>query len=176
MLQRVMIAMAISLKPRVLIADEPTTALDVTIQAQILDLLKDLNQSHDMAILLITHDFGVVAETCDRVLVMYAGQIIEMGSAEELLQNPAHPYTKGLLRCIPTLEETFTRLESIEGTVPSLRDIPPGCRFFKRCPMALESCGEETPPWREVLPVPSAEPRRGEGSPPVHRYRCFRAE
>ncbi len=131
--QRVMIAMALALRPSLLIADEPTTALDVTIQAQILDLMCDLRDQMGTAIILITHDLGVVAEIADRVAVMYAGQIVEGASVTNLFDRPLHPYTKGLINSIPILGEEKERLDVIEGTVPDLIDLPPGCRFAPRC-------------------------------------------
>jgi oligopeptide/dipeptide ABC transporter ATP-binding protein len=135
MRQRVMIAMALSCNPSVLIADEPTTALDVTIQAQILELMKSLREKLNMGVILITHDLGVVAETCDQVVVMYAGRVVEEGTAEDIFYRPAHPYTKGLLNSIPshTGEKKSGRLETIPGLVPSLLNLPKGCRFQDRC-------------------------------------------
>jgi peptide/nickel transport system ATP-binding protein/oligopeptide transport system ATP-binding protein len=140
MRQRVMIAMAIACAPKLLIADEPTTALDVTIQAQILELLAGLRRTHGMAVMLITHDLGVVAEVCDRVIVMYAGQVVETGSVEDIFARPAHPYTRGLLGSLPSLEARGRRLTSIPGTVPSPLRWPAGCRFLARCPLAGEGC------------------------------------
>jgi oligopeptide/dipeptide ABC transporter ATP-binding protein len=140
MRQRVMIAIALSCNPDVLIADEPTTALDVTIQAQILDLLMRLQQEFHMAILLITHDLGVVAEVADRVAVMYAGQIVETATTVDLFATPQHPYTRGLLRAIPHLAGTQERLEVIPGRVPAATSFPPGCRFHPRCSLAQAAC------------------------------------
>ena len=140
MRQRVMIAMAIACAPKLLIADEPTTALDVTIQAQILELLAELRRAHGMAVLLITHDLGVVAEVCDRVVVMYAGQVVETGSVEDIFTRPAHPYTRGLLGSLPSLEARGRRLVSIPGTVPSPLHWPEGCRFRARCSLAGVGC------------------------------------
>jgi oligopeptide/dipeptide ABC transporter ATP-binding protein len=140
MRQRVMIAMALSCEPRLLIADEPTTALDVTIQAQILELLADLREKHGMAVLLITHDLGVVAEVCDRVVVMYAGQVVETGTVYEIFAEPAHPYTRGLLASLPSVDQPGKRLDSIPGTVPNPIDWPHGCRFRARCSSASEGC------------------------------------
>ncbi|MBL8172218.1 MAG: ABC transporter ATP-binding protein [Acidobacteria bacterium] len=144
MRQRVMIAMALACNPKLLIADEPTTALDVTIQAQILDLLTELREKHNLALLLITHDLGVVAETSDRVAVMYAGKIVEQASARELFRHPRHPYTEGLLRAVPRLDETGEakkrRLHTIEGVVPNPLELPPGCRFAPRCVHAQAVC------------------------------------
>ncbi|MEQ1858157.1 MAG: ABC transporter ATP-binding protein, partial [Longimicrobiales bacterium] len=140
MRQRVMIAMAISCAPKLLIADEPTTALDVTIQAQILELLADLRRAHGMAVMLITHDLGVVAEVCDRVIVMYAGQIVESGTVEDIFVRPAHPYTRGLLGSLPSVDAPGGRLASIPGTVPSPLHWPEGCRFQARCAEAGAGC------------------------------------
>ncbi|MBW7895692.1 MAG: ABC transporter ATP-binding protein [Opitutaceae bacterium] len=141
MRQRVVIAMALACKPDLVIADEPTTALDVTIQAQILELMQELQDEMGMAIILITHDLGVIAEMCDDVVVMYAGQVAEMGTVERIFNAPAHPYTRGLLESIPRLEhERKTRLKIIEGMVPSLADMPAGCRFQNRCPYRTEIC------------------------------------
>lgn len=140
MKQRVMIAMALSCKPAVLIADEPTTALDVTIQAQILDLMTQLKQQMNMAIVLITHDMGVVAEMADAVLVMYAGHVMEYADSKDLFQKPLHPYTQGLLASIPRLDQEVDRLYTIKGSVPSLSNMPSGCRFCTRCPYAQDRC------------------------------------
>ncbi|SHG14047.1 ABC transporter ATP-binding protein [Ornithinibacillus halophilus] len=145
MRQRVMIAMAISCEPKLLIADEPTTALDVTIQAQILDLMADMREKFDMALLLITHDLGVVSEYADRVMVMYGGQIVEEAPTKQLLRTTKHPYTKGLLGSIPKLEEDTNRLEAIKGTVPPAYDFPAGCRFSSRCPFVMEKCTQVNP-------------------------------
>ena len=153
MRQRVMIAMAISCSPKLLIADEPTTALDVTIQAQILELLADMKSRFGMAIMLITHAMGVVAETAQRVVVMYAGRVIEEAPVEQLFANPRHPYTQGLIRSIPRIDKAATgkaRLEAIPGVVPSLINPPPGCRFAPRCRFAMPACREAIPPLREV--------------------------
>jgi peptide/nickel transport system ATP-binding protein len=155
MRQRVMIAMALSCRPQLLIADEPTTALDVTIQAQILDLLGELKQKFGMAVMLITHAMGVVAETAQRVVVMYAGKVVEEASVADLFASPLHPYTQGLIRSIPRVDTAATqkkRLEQISGVVPSLLDPPPGCRFAPRCRYARAICTAETPPLREVRP------------------------
>jgi oligopeptide/dipeptide ABC transporter ATP-binding protein len=147
MRQRVMIAMAMLCNPSLLIADEPTTALDVTIQAQILDLMENLREETGSSILLITHDLGVVAEMADRVAVMYAGQIVEEADVFTLFANPLHPYTKGLIASIPNVSDDFSeRLESIPGSVPSLKDMPRGCRFYERCSRAMEKCRKNTPP------------------------------
>jgi peptide/nickel transport system ATP-binding protein len=148
MRQRVMIAMALSCEPALLIADEPTTALDVTIQAQILDLLQDLQKRLGMAILIITHDLGVIAEVADEVVVMYAGKIVESAPVEALFADPQHPYTIGLLGSIPRIEVDRERLSTIEGTVPSPNNQPKGCRFAPRCPFADPRCHNEPPPLR----------------------------
>ncbi|WP_188205677.1 ABC transporter ATP-binding protein [Alkalibacillus aidingensis] len=145
MRQRVMIAMAMSCDPEVLIADEPTTALDVTIQAQILDLMRKLNQEQDTAILLITHDLGVVAEMCDRVVVMYSGQVVEEGTVREILKDPKHPYTKGLIRSLPKIHEKEQKLYSIPGTVAKPTMDATGCRFAPRCEFAFDRCFKENP-------------------------------
>ena len=151
MRQRVMIAMALAGKPEILIADEPTTALDVTTQAQILDLVKSLQDETGMAVIFITHDLGVIAEICDDVVVMYAGRIVEKARVVDLFYSPAHPYTKGLLSSIPRLESIRkTRLNVIPGMVPSLMDLPEGCRFQNRCPEVMEDCRTEVPELIEV--------------------------
>jgi len=147
MRQRVMIAMAMSCNPKILIADEPTTALDVTIQAQILDLMRRLKEETKASILLITHDLGVVAEMCDYVIVMYAGKIVEEGDVYSLFENPKHPYTIGLLKSLPSLNEMRHRLHTIKGTVPSPKDYPKGCRFSPRCEKATSECFRDTPPF-----------------------------
>ncbi|GAC1664543.1 MAG: ABC transporter ATP-binding protein [Candidatus Limnocylindrales bacterium] len=145
MRQRVMIAMALSCEPKLLIADEPTTALDVTIQAQILELLKSIQERTDSALLLITHDLGVVAEMVDHVIVMYAGQVVEQGTVDEVLVNPRAPYTMGLLESIPTVEKRGGRLSAIKGTVPNPFNMPPACRFEPRCPYAWDVCRDTVP-------------------------------
>jgi peptide/nickel transport system ATP-binding protein len=153
MRQRVMIAMALSCKPKLLIADEPTTALDVTIQAQILDLLNELKSQMGMSIMLITHAMGVVAETAQRVVVMYAGRVVEEASVEKLFASPAHPYTKGLIRSIPRIDfdsDHKQRLEAIPGSVPKLINPPMGCRFAPRCQYASDRCTQEMPELREI--------------------------
>ncbi|HSS82420.1 MAG TPA: ABC transporter ATP-binding protein [Reyranella sp.] len=155
MRQRVMIAMALSCQPKLLIADEPTTALDVTIQAQILELMQEMKERFGMAILLITHAMGVVAETCQRVTVMYAGKVVEEAPVEALFGNPRHPYTQGLIRSIPRVDrpaEKKQRLEAIPGTVPSLLEPPPGCRFADRCKYVTDICVRGMPPLKEVGP------------------------
>ena len=148
--QRVMIAMALACSPKILIADEPTTALDVTIQAQILDLLNELQQSEDMTIMMITHDLGVVAETCHRVIVMYAGQVIEEATVEELFESPFHPYTRGLILSAPQLGDLKEKLYVIPGSVPDIDNMPNGCRFAERCEFATDICREEAPQLKEV--------------------------
>ena len=162
MRQRVMIAMALSCKPKLLIADEPTTALDVTIQAQILDLMKQLNKQLGTAIMLITHDLGVVAEVCQRVMVMYAGQVVEEAAVSEIFKNPQHPYTIGLLQSIPDIRRKKEKLYSIPGQVPKPGSTKKGCRFYARCPHAMKRCKEEDPTLFKV----------GDG----HQVRCFLVE
>jgi peptide/nickel transport system ATP-binding protein len=158
MRQRVMIAMALACRPQLLIADEPTTALDVTIQAQILELMAEMKDKFGMAIMLITHAMGVVAENAQRVVVMYAGKVVEEASVEELFGNPRHPYTQGLIRSIPRVDVAgaargaHARLEQIPGTVPNLLHPPPGCRFAARCKFATAACTEAEPPLRNVTP------------------------
>jgi oligopeptide/dipeptide ABC transporter ATP-binding protein len=164
MRQRVMIAMALSCRPDVLIADEPTTALDVTIQAQILDLLQELQAEMDMAVLLITHDLAVVAEAADRVAVMYAGRIVESASTETLFADPQHPYTHGLLRSVPSMDGSRTRLETIPGSVPDLRSLPAGCRFAPRCASADAECTAAQPELERA-------PGRGD-----HTVSCWKVE
>jgi oligopeptide transport system ATP-binding protein len=166
MRQRVMIAMALSCEPGLLIADEPTTALDVTIQAQILDLLAELRQRRQMALLLITHDLGVVAEVCDRVIVMYAGEIVETGPVKEIFLRPSHPYTRGLLDSLPSARGVGESLRPIPGSVPSPAAWPSGCRFRERCPHACERCAEGPP----LLAV------EGAGSDHLHASRCWLEE
>jgi oligopeptide/dipeptide ABC transporter ATP-binding protein len=160
MRQRVMIAMALACNPQLLIADEPTTALDVTIQAQIMELLADCKAERGMATLLITHDLGIVAQHADRVAIMYAGRIMESAPVRELFAAPAHPYTRGLLACVPKLGEKRQRLTPIEGTIPTPGQFPEGCSFFDRCPEAFAPCRGELPPLREVRPG--------------HQVRCWR--
>jgi oligopeptide/dipeptide ABC transporter ATP-binding protein len=150
--QRVMIAMALACRPKVLIADEPTTALDVTIQAQVLDLLMDLRDEFGMAIVIITHNMGVIAETADRVLVMYAGRIVEQAPVATLFEHPAHPYTRGLLECVPTLEQDRPRLVAIPGSLPEPGRRPPGCRFAPRCRHRIDACRDGIPPLLETAP------------------------
>ena len=150
MRQRVMIAMMLSRAPELLIADEPTTALDVTIEAQILQILRDLKEKHDTAIVVITHNFGVVAEIADRIAVMYAGEIVEYGEVFQVFQKPAHPYTQALMRSLPRIAKSEGRLAMIEGTVPRVSSGFRGCRFANRCAFAREVCFAETPPLREL--------------------------
>ena len=154
MRQRVMIAMALCCDPKLLIADEPTTALDVTIQAQILELLRDLQQKRNMSIMLITHDLGVVAENADDVVVMYASRVVETSSASRLFEKPLHPYTQGLLRSLPRLGERKKRLDVISGTVPNPLRFPSGCKFHPRCPIGKDKqkCQSDEPPLLEVTP------------------------
>ena len=145
MRQRVVIALALAGEPRLIIADEPTTALDVAMQAQIIRLLRGMTQARGASALLITHDMGVVAETCDRVAVMYAGRIVEIGPVHEVIRNPAHPYTAGLMASVPSLADTGGRLAQIDGALPRLGEIPSGCAFHPRCPKASPRCGDERP-------------------------------
>lgn len=154
MRQRVMIAIALALSPKLLIADEPTTALDVTIQAQILELLLGLQEEMKMAVMLITHDLGVIAETADRVVVMYAGRVVEEASVKELFDNPLHPYTQGLMESLPRLEtgKARRRLRAIPGLVPNLLQLPTGCKFAPRCPKVVEQCWPTEPELREIRP------------------------
>jgi len=146
MRQRVVGAIGISCQPLVLIADEPTTSLDVTIQAQYLKLLRDLQQESGMSLIFITHDFGIVAKMCDRVAVMYAGKIVEVGSVRDIFNKPSHPYTEALLASVPKMEEDVDRLYAIEGQPPLLHDLPVGCSFADRCPYVMDRCREEYPP------------------------------
>jgi oligopeptide/dipeptide ABC transporter ATP-binding protein len=153
MRQRVMIAMAIVNRPQLLIADEPTTALDVTIQAQILELLADLRRKFGLAMLFISHDLAVVSQVADRVAVMYAGSIVELGRARDVFASPAHPYTRGLLNSAPTLRTDRSHtLPTIEGTVPSISSLPPGCAFEPRCGFRVAACAGAIPPLVEVAP------------------------
>ena len=140
MRQRIMIAIALACRPRLLIADEPTTALDVTVQAQVLELIASLRKRLGMSVVLITHDLGIVIEQCDRVAVMYAGQIVETGTAQQVIGDPRHPYTRGLLESIPRLSEPYAKIRPIEGQVPDLVNLPDVCRFYTRCPRRTESC------------------------------------
>jgi len=159
MRQRIMIAMAMSCDPTLLIADEPTTALDVTIQAQILELMRKLKEEKGTAIMLITHDLGVVAEMCDRVVVMYAGKVVEEADVLEIFENPKHPYTKGLLNSVPKMGQKTNRLESIPGNVPTPANMPKGCKFAPRCSQAIDICQEQDPDLLQIA----------EG----HQCRCF---
>lgn len=150
MRQRAMIAMSLALDPELLIADEPTTALDVTVQAQIMDLLDELRRERGMGLILITHDLGVVAEVADRIVVMYAGRIVESADAHSLYEQPGHPYTEGLMRSIPRLDLKGQDLETIKGLPPNLMNIPPGCPFHPRCPRAEDKCGEQVPEYHRL--------------------------
>ena len=152
MKQRVVIAMALACQPRLLLADEPTTALDVTIQAQILDMMRQLKDELGTSMLLITHDLGVVAETCDRVAVMYAGEIVEYGSLEDIFDRTAHPYAVSLFGALPSLDKKVDRLSPIQGLVPDPANLPAGCKFHPRCPMASDRCRTEEPPVIELSP------------------------
>jgi len=152
MCQRVMIAIALSCSPKILIADEPTTALDVTVQSQILDLLKEIQRATSMGILLITHDLGVISEVADRVIVMYAGKIMESSTKTELLENPVHPYTRGLIRSMLKMDTDLEVLYSIDGVVPDIKSMPEGCRFSTRCPLVMERCRKEDPGIISVSP------------------------
>ncbi|MFF1560454.1 ABC transporter ATP-binding protein [Streptomyces sp. NPDC058279] len=156
MRQRIMIAMALALEPALIIADEPTTALDVTVQAQVMDLLADLQREYNMGLILITHDLGVVADVADKIAVMYAGRIVEAAPVHEIYAAPAHPYTRGLLDSIPRLDQKGQELYAIKGLPPNLLHIPPGCAFNPRCPMARPVCRTDVPPLYEVTesPVP----------------------
>ncbi|WAA09307.1 ABC transporter ATP-binding protein [Fervidibacillus albus] len=159
MRQRAMIAIALSCNPKLLIADEPTTALDATIQAQILTLLDEMKEKFHMSILLITHDLGIVAEHADRVMVMYGGQIVENTSVDKLFENPQHPYTKGLLESLPSIDREVERLGAIKGIVPPAFNFPKGCRFSDRCPYVMDECHKAIPELLEVEPD--------------HKVRCF---
>ncbi len=150
MRQRVMIAIAMACEPDILIADEPTTALDVTIQAQILELMNELQRVHDTGLLMITHDLGVIAQVAEKVVVMYAGHIMEYSGVKEIFSDPLHPYTRGLLKTIPRISRKTKRLEEIKGTVPHMSNVPPGCRFHDRCSERLARCSKETPPVSQV--------------------------
>lgn len=160
MRQRIMIALAIALNPDLVIADEPTTALDVIVQAKILDLLKSLQDTYEMALILITHDLSIVLERCDRIIVMYAGSLVEYASSLELHRNPRHPYTQGLLQSIPNIELTEQQLKAIPGSPPDLLKPPEGCRFWSRCSRTEKKCRVEEPPLVEISPG--------------HYVRCFK--
>jgi len=153
MRQRIMIAMALALEPDLIIADEPTTALDVTVQAQVMELLAELQREYSMGLILITHDLGVVADVADYIAVMYAGRIVETAPVHEIYRHPAHPYTKGLLASIPRLDQKGQELYAIKGLPPNLLHIPPGCAFNPRCPMAQAVCRTDVPPLYEVSPT-----------------------
>ncbi|NYV75712.1 ABC transporter ATP-binding protein [Streptomyces sp. UH6] len=161
MRQRIMIAMALALEPDLIIADEPTTALDVTVQAQVMDLLAELQREYDMGLILITHDLGVVADVADRIAVMYAGRIVETAPVHDLYKAPAHPYTRGLLDSIPRLDHKGRELYAIKGLPPSLTAIPPGCPFHPRCPMAQDVCRTDVPPLYTVDRGPVSGEGRG---------------
>ncbi len=167
MKQRVVIAMALACSPKLLIADEPTTALDVTIQAQVLDMMTELKTKMDSSMLLITHDLGVVAETCDKVAIMYAGEIVEYGSLEDIFEHTAHPYTEGLFGSLPSLENDVHRLKPIQGLMPDPANLPDGCKFHPRCPYAVDQCRSGAPALREISPGHLCQCRRcqAEGLP-----------
>ena len=167
MKQRVVIAMALACSPKLLIADEPTTALDVTIQAQVLDMMTELKTKLDSSMLLITHDLGVVAETCDKVAIMYAGEIVEYGSLEDIFEHTAHPYTEGLFSSLPSLENDVHRLKPIQGLMPDPANLPDGCKFHPRCPYAVDQCRSGAPALREISPGHLCQCRRcqAEGLP-----------
>ena len=150
MKQRVVGAIAISCEPKVIIADEPTTSLDVTIQAQYLRLLREIQEATNLALIFITHDFGIVAKMCDRVMVMYAGRVVESGDVRDIFNHPSHPYTQALLKSVPSMDEVVDRLYSITGQPPALWDLPEGCRFAARCPHADDRCLREYPPMSSV--------------------------
>ena len=162
MKQRVVIAMSIACEPRLILADEPTTALDVTIQAQVLELMNELKEKLKTSMLLITHDLGVVAQVCDRIAIMYAGEIVESGDIEEIYENPRHPYTIGLFESIPSLEENVEKLKPIKGQMPDPANLPEGCSFWPRCPYVQEQCKREAPNMVHLNDK--------------HKVRCFRAE
>ncbi|MEV7786040.1 ABC transporter ATP-binding protein [Streptomyces sp. NPDC088106] len=153
MRQRIMIAMALALEPALIIADEPTTALDVTVQAQVMELLAELQREYHMGLILITHDLGVVADVADRIAVMYAGRIVESAPVHDIYKAPAHPYTRGLLDSIPRLDQKGQELYAIRGLPPNLMNIPPGCAFHPRCPLARDVCRTDEPPLYEVSPT-----------------------
>ena len=167
MKQRVVIAMALACSPKLLIADEPTTALDVTIQAQVLDMMTELKTKMDSSMRLITHDWGVVAETCDKVAIMYAGEIVEYGSLEDIFEHTTHPYTEGLFGSLPSLENDVHRLKPIQGLMPDPANLPDGCKFHPRCPYAVDQCRSGAPALREISPGHLCQCRRcqAEGLP-----------
>ena len=152
MKQRVVIAIALSCKPELLIADEPTTALDVTIQAQVLDMIRNLKHDFGTSMILITHDLGIVSETCSSVAIMYAGEIVEYGTLEHIFNDPRHPYTQGLFRSLPSLHRKVRRLEPIPGLMPDPMALPTGCKFHPRCPAAQDRCAKEQPGLYEAAP------------------------
>jgi oligopeptide/dipeptide ABC transporter ATP-binding protein len=162
MQQRALIAIALACEPKILLADEPTTSLDVTIQAQIMDLMRRINQEHNTAIILVTHNLDLAAEFCQRIAVMYAGRIVEIGTTDQVIESPQHPYTRGLLTCIPRIAAQRTRIEPIPGNVPDLAAVPPGCAFAERCSLAEPICQNELVPFSEVAPG--------------HQVRCLRAK
>ncbi|MGO1296860.1 MAG: ABC transporter ATP-binding protein [Vibrio sp.] len=172
MRQRVMIAMALSCHPSLLLADEPTTALDVTIQAQVMQEMVRLKDELDMSMVLVTHDLGVVAESCDRVVVMYCGEVIEQGSVQEIFAQPKHPYTHGLLRSIPVVrDQKVRRLPTVEGVVPDLFNLPSGCRFADRCPHATDICHQEAPQLESITTLEASHHSRF-----GHQVACFHHE
>ena len=162
MKQRVVIAIALACNPKLLLADEPTTALNVTIQAQVLEMMNDLKKQFGTSMILITHDLGVVAETCDKVAIMYAGEIVEYGSLQHIFNEVAHPYTKGLFGSLPSLDKDVHRLSPIEGLMPDPANLPEGCKFHPRCPQATEACATRCPKAIEITPG--------------HMVRCLRYE
>ena len=162
MKQRVVIAIALACNPMLLIADEPTTALDVTIQAQVLKLMRNLKVKYDTSMIMITHDLGIVAEMCDKVAIMYAGRVVEYASTQQLFEDPRHPYTEGLFNSLPNIEEEQERLKVIQGLMPDPTNLPSGCCFHPRCPYAIESCSVSEPAMFEMAPGHfSACPVRG---------------
>ena len=168
MKQRVVIAMALACSPKLLLADEPTTALDVTIQAQILEMIRALKDEYGTSMLLITHDLGIVAETCDRVAIMYAGEIVEYGTLEDIFHNILHPYTRGLFNALPSLEKKVARLQPIDGLMPDPSDLPSGCKFHPRCPNAAERCKSVCPAVTELTPGHFVRCLNYEGGDPSH--------
>ena len=152
MKQRVVIAIALACNPKLLLADEPTTALDVTIQAQVMRMINDLKREFNTSMILITHDLGIVAESCDQVAIMYAGEIVEYGSLEDIFDHTAHPYTKGLFNSIPSLDKDTERLQPIQGLMPDPANLPEGCKFHPRCPYAVEACAQQHPGMTELTP------------------------